>query len=75
LLENSEMSSPEMAHTPQPLRSHLFRLRLWKEELEDDLAEWRGKVEHVTGEEAYYFRTWEGLIQILTDAMDDGSQE
>jgi hypothetical protein len=64
-----------MTRTPPPVHSHLFRLRLWKEELEDDLAEWRGKLEHVTGEEAYYFRTWEGLVKILTEALENDRQE
>ena len=45
--------------------SHLFTVRLWWEELGNDQAEWRGKVQDVTSGEARYFRDWPTLIAFL----------
>lgn len=45
----------------QPARSHLFTLRLWLEELGSGQTDWRGKVQHVNGGEARYFRDWPTL--------------
>ena len=56
--------------------SHLFTLRLWREELGSGETEWRGKVQHVTSGEARYFRDWPTLIafllQMLSDSEPDG---
>ena len=41
--------------------SHLFTVRLWSEDLGDDLSEWRGQVTHVLSGEAHYFRGWQDL--------------
>lgn len=46
-------------------RSYLFTVRLWQEELGDGQVEWRGRVQHVTSGEAYYFRDWPTLIAYL----------
>lgn len=48
---------------PEPLRtaSHLFTVRLWREDLGDDQVEWRGQVTHVLSGEAHYFRCWDQL--------------
>lgn len=51
--------------------SHLFTLRLWREELGSGEAEWRGKVQHVTSGEARYFRDWSTLISFLLLALSD----
>ena len=48
----------------QPL-SHLFTVRLWREELGNGQTEWRGKVQHVTSGEVRYFRDWPTLIAFL----------
>ena len=46
-------------------RSHLFTVRVWGEELTDDKREWRGKVQHVSSGEAFYFRHWSRLVEGL----------
>ena len=51
--------------------SHLFMLRLWREELGDDEIEWRGKVQHVTNSEVRYFRDWPTLIAFLLQVLSD----
>jgi hypothetical protein len=43
-------------------RSHLFTVRLWAEEIGGGQREWRGRIQHVTSGEAYYFRDWPTLI-------------
>jgi hypothetical protein len=45
--------------------SHLFTLRLWREEVATGQIEWRGKVQQVSTGEAHYFREWEVLISHL----------
>jgi len=49
----------------QVRRSELFTVRLWREDLGDNQVEWRGKVQHVQGGEAFYFREWPMLIAAL----------
>jgi len=51
--------------------SHLFTLRVWVEDLDQGRWEWRGKVQHVTSGETYYFRTWAGLIARLTTMLKE----
>lgn len=55
----------------QRQHSHLFTVRLWAEDLGDGQAEWRGKVEHVTSGEAYYFREWSALVALLVAMLPD----
>jgi hypothetical protein len=50
-------------------RSHLFTLRLWREDLGNGQAEWRGKVEYVPSREARYFREWSTLIAFLLEVL------
>ncbi len=45
--------------------SHLFTVRLWREELGNGQTEVRGKVQHVSSGEARYFRDWPTLIAFL----------
>ncbi len=49
----------------QPPLSHLFTVRLWREELGDGQTELRGKVQHVSSGEVRYFRDWPALIAFL----------
>ena len=51
-------------------RSHLFTVRVWKEELGNQ-AEWRGKVQHVTDGQAHYFRDWNALAGLLQEMLAD----
>ncbi len=49
---------------PHP-RSHLFTVRVWQEEVDQEQAEWRGKVHLITTGNLRYFQRWEGLVPLL----------
>jgi hypothetical protein len=49
--------------------TQLFTLRVWSEEVGEAQTEWRGRVQHVATGETRYFRTWEALVQFLTDQL------
>jgi hypothetical protein len=49
--------------------SHLFTVRLWREDLGDDQVEWRGQVTHVLSGEAHWFRGWTELVAHLATAV------
>ena len=49
--------------------SHLFTVRLWREEVDSGQIEWRGKVQQVSTGEAHYFREWETLISLLLQML------
>jgi len=53
--------------------AHLFTLRLWQEELDAGQDEWRGKVQALPEGEAYYFRSWQGLIGRLEALLAPGT--
>lgn len=46
-------------------RSHLFSTHWWGEELTDDQATGRGKVQHVASGETRDFRDWSALVGVL----------
>ena len=46
-------------------RSHLFTVRVWREDMGEGQWEWRGKVQQVSSGEAFYFREWQELIARL----------
>jgi len=50
----------------QPHRSHLFTVRLWREDLGHGRLEWRGQVQHVLSGETRYFRDWATLVEVMT---------
>jgi len=56
------------------LRSQLFTVRLWREDLGDGRIEWRGKVQSVTTGEAHYFRDWPVLIARIQEMLDEHLQ-
>lgn len=58
----------------QSPRSHLFTVRVWQEVLGDDQREWRGKVQHVTNGEAFYFRQWSELVARLTVWLEEADR-
>ena len=58
-------------HTSPSLTSHLFTLRIWREELGDGHIEWRGKVQHALSGEARYFREWAELIEFIREGVGD----
>jgi hypothetical protein len=55
-------------HTPSS-RTHLFTVRVWREDMGDGQWEWRGKVQHVLSGEAFYFREWQELIAHVKTAL------
>ena len=49
--------------------SQLFALRVWREDLGQGQAEWRGRLEHVLSGEVHYFRDWQTLLASLQDML------
>lgn len=47
--------------------SHLFTIRLWRQDLANGQVEWRGKVQHVLCGQAVYFSNWESLEGFLSN--------
>ena len=56
----------------QDRNSHLFTVRLWREEVGTGQIEWRGKVQQVSNGEAYYFREWSALISLILQMLSAG---
>jgi catechol 2,3-dioxygenase-like lactoylglutathione lyase family enzyme len=48
-------------------RTNLFTIRVWAEDLGATEVEWRGKVQRVATGEARYFRSWQQLIDYMTE--------
>ncbi len=66
------MPKPSVASnsSESPQRSHLFTIRVWREDLGDGRNEWRGKVQHTLSGEARYFREWATLITTLQEMLE-----
>ncbi len=56
-------------------RSHLFTIRLWKEDLGAEQSEWRGKIQLVTGGEVRYFRDWDTLVPLLLSMLSESESD
>jgi hypothetical protein len=52
-------------------RSHLFTVRVWKEEVGTDRTEWRGKVQLLTSGDVRYFRAWADLVPLLLTMLSE----
>jgi hypothetical protein len=50
--------------TPPP-HTHLFMVRVWREDLGEGQTEWRGEVHSVVSGEVRYFRDWPALVALL----------
>jgi hypothetical protein len=48
-----------------PARSHLFTVRLWREDLGQGQTEWRGEAHDVKSGEKRYFRDWPTLLTLV----------
>jgi len=48
-----------------PAHSHLFTVRLWREDLGRGQSEWRGEVHEVVSGEVRYFREWPTLLTLV----------
>jgi hypothetical protein len=56
-------------HSKPHFPTHLFLLRVWREELGNDQHEWRASARHVISGETRFIRTWHDLetfIDLLT---------
>jgi len=71
---SEQIPQPILIQTPatSSADSQLFTVRLWPEAIDDDLVEWRGKVDHVASGEGYYFRDWSRLIVCLEMMLRPG---
>ncbi|MCA1554615.1 MAG: hypothetical protein LC737_09575, partial [Chloroflexi bacterium] len=57
----------------KPLRSHLFLVRIWDEELGDGRKEWRGKVQHAASGNVQYFRDWQLLPELVQHLLNESA--
>jgi hypothetical protein len=58
-----------MDRSSQEYRWHLFTVRIWREEVGDGQAEWRGQVQHVQSKEVRYFREWATLVAAILNIL------
>lgn len=56
-----------------PKASLLLTVRVWKEAMGEDPSEWRGKIQALPDGEAYYFRSWAGLIGRLETLLQSNT--
>jgi len=52
-------------------RSHLFTVRVWKEEVRNGQIEWRGKVQLVNSGDVRYFRELAALVPLLIAMLSE----
>jgi len=66
-----------MDTTHPPTHSHLFTVRVWREDLGQGQTEWRGEVQEVLSGEVRYFRDWSALLTLLHAMLPEpeGSDE
>lgn len=58
-------SAPENSH----YHSHLFVVRVWREELGGGQLEWRCKAQHIPSGEIRYLREWTMLLAFLQEML------
>ena len=51
---------------PHAYTSHLFTIRVWREDFAAGRPEWRGKLQDTRSGEADYFRAWPELVAQIT---------
>lgn len=56
-------------------KSHLFTLRIWREDLADGHIEIRGQVSHVPTGKSYFFRNWQALENSLENILNQLESE
>jgi hypothetical protein len=59
-----------MPSRARDVRSYLFTVRVWPEELGDGRVEWRGRVQYVSSGETLLFRDWNSLVTFLLGTFD-----
>ena len=55
--------------------THLFTLRMWREDLGNGQTDWRGKVQHVNSGEARYFREWSTMEAFVDELLHQSKPE
>ncbi len=55
----------DMNEKSESVRSHMFTLRVWVEDVGNGRFEYRGTLKHVLTGETYHFRDWPTLIRCL----------
>ena len=61
---------------PDDQRAYLFTIRVWSTELDEGELEWRGRVQLLPDGDAYFFRNWNTLVDLLQGAVQtSGRQE
>ena len=50
--------------------THLFTVRIWYEQTDDERSEVRGRVKHITSGEWRHFRSWNDLRTFLDTHSD-----
>jgi hypothetical protein len=51
--------------------SHLFTVRVWREEVGTNRSEWRGKVQLLSSGDVRYFREWADLVPLLLTMLSE----
>lgn len=64
-----------MKRKKQPAHSHLFQVRMWREDLGAGQTEWRGKLQHVLSGRRRYFRQWTDLPAYLREMLTEVALE
>ncbi|MDX1435674.1 MAG: hypothetical protein R3335_02610 [Anaerolineales bacterium] len=53
--------------------AHIFSLRLWQEAVDGGHHEWRGRVEHLSSGEFFYFRDGSPIVPLLVRLLPGGA--
>lgn len=56
-----------MSARMRQVRSSLFTVRVWPEEVDGGRVEWRGKVQCVASGDTLYFRDWTAMAAFIRD--------
>ncbi len=65
----------DMNEKSESVRSHMFTLRVWVEDLGNGRFEYRGTLKHVLTGETHHFRSWPTLIRLLEAAFTPGKTQ
>jgi hypothetical protein len=64
-----------MPSRARDVRSYLFTVRVWPEEVGEGRVEWRGKVQYVSNGETLLFRDWDSLVAFLRGTFDPAQMQ
>lgn len=60
-----------MAETKLPEQAQIFIIKMWREVLNHDQSEWRGRIQDVRSGEIHYFRDWQTIIGFITTLLPE----